>query len=104
MDKHLIITVISALLASGSFVAFALPFLNRTEKKERYRSVIEKRRKDLYKATKESSAKKGKDEVSAADSIASFTKCSSWPVKWAKKSVTRCCRPVFVTRKRLLNL
>ncbi len=76
MDKHLIITVISALLAAGSFTAFALPFLNKTEKKERYRSVIEKRRKDLFKANKEGSINKViKDEnVSAADSMASLYK------------------------------
>jgi len=74
MDQQLIITVLASLLAAGSFVAFALPFLNKTEKKEHYRSVIEKRRKDLYQASKEKSAT-GKDaSPSAADTIATFYK------------------------------
>ncbi len=85
MDKTLIITVISALLASGSFVAFALPFLNKTEKKERYRSVIEKRRKDLYKASREPNIIKKDDSVSAADSIASFYKMQQMAGKMGEK-------------------
>jgi tight adherence protein C len=52
MDNQLIITIVSALAAAVSFAAFALPFLNRSEKKERFRSVIEKRRKALFEATR----------------------------------------------------
>jgi hypothetical protein len=33
----------SALLAAISFMVFALPFLNRAEKKDKYRAVIEKK-------------------------------------------------------------
>jgi tight adherence protein C len=50
---HMIVLVVSSLLAMGSFVAVALPYLNRNEKKERYRSVIEKKRKALFEQTKE---------------------------------------------------
>lgn len=75
MDKQMMITLISALLAAGSFAAFALPFLNKTEKKEHYRSVIEKRRKALFDATKDGSIYKNKEQsVSAAQSMASLYK------------------------------
>ena len=76
MDNELIITLVSALLAAGSFAAFALPFLNKTEKKERYRSVVDKRRKDLFQATRDGRIHKTKTEknVSAADSMAALYK------------------------------
>ena len=64
-----IIVLLSALVAAGSFVAFALPFLNREEKKERYRSVIEKKRKALFEQSKQQMAQRGKGEkqMSARD-------------------------------------
>ncbi len=75
MDNEMIITLVSALLAAVSFAAFALPFLNKTEKKDRYRSVIEKRRKDLYQAVRDGSADRVKtDNVSAADNMAALYK------------------------------
>ncbi len=63
----------SSILAALSFMAFALPFLNRAEKKDRYRSVIEKKRKALFDQTIDNLGKRTvKDEktVSAAESIA----------------------------------
>ena len=75
MDEQIIITVISALLAAASFALVALPFLNKNDEKERYRSVIEKRRKDLFDATKDGSHYKAKgDDLSAKDSMAGFYK------------------------------
>ncbi len=76
MDNELVITILSAVLAAGSFIAFALPYLNRTEKKERFQSVIEKRRKALFEATRDGRMHKVKAEesVSAKDSMASFYK------------------------------
>lgn len=70
------VTLGAALLAALSFAAFAYPFLERSDKKERYRSVIEKKRKDLFVQSRESVAQKIKaeDSVSAKDSIASFYK------------------------------
>ena len=76
MDNATVITIVSALLAALSFAGFALPFLNKSEKKERYRSVIEKRRKDLFQATRDGSINKVKKDadVSAADSMAALYK------------------------------
>ena len=76
LNNEVIVTVVSALVAAASFAAFALPFLNKTEKKERYKSVIEKRRKALFEATRDGSMSKAVKEeaVSAADSMASMFK------------------------------
>lgn len=76
MDNDLIVTLVASALAALSFAGFALPFLNKSERKEHYRSVIEKRRKDLFQATRDGSInqkKKGAD-VSAADSMAALYK------------------------------
>ena len=75
LDNDLLITFVSALLASLSFAAFAIPFLNRSEKKEHFRSVIEKRRKALFEATKQGALNKtAQDTLSARDSMATFYK------------------------------
>lgn len=75
IDSDLMITLLSALFAAISFALFALPYLESTEKKERYRAIIEKRRKALFEATKEGKRNLVKtEEVSAAQSLASFYK------------------------------
>ncbi len=76
MDKQMIITFIAALIAAGSFTAFALPFLNRSEKKERFHSIIEKRRKDLFQATRDGKMNKvvTQEQMSAKESMAGFYK------------------------------
>lgn len=56
---HMIILVVSSLLAMLSFVAVALPLLNRTEKKERFKNVIEKKRKALFEQAKSDINKRG---------------------------------------------
>lgn len=43
-----IILIVSSLLAMATFVGIALPFLDRNEKKEHYKNVIEKKRKALF--------------------------------------------------------
>lgn len=58
MEDQMTITILSALAAAISFVAFALPFLNRSEKKERYRAVIDKRRRALFEATRSGAGNK----------------------------------------------
>ena len=73
IDNEILITIISALVAAVSFAAFALPFLNKTEKKERFRNVIEKRREALYEESRKTKIIK-KDEMSGADSMAGFYK------------------------------
>jgi hypothetical protein len=59
---HMIILVVSAIAAMVSFVALALPYLNRNEKKEHYKTVIEKKRKALFEQTKESVATRGQNK------------------------------------------
>jgi len=72
LESEAIIIIISALAAALSFVAFAFPFLQRTDKKERYKSVIEKRKKDLFAQAKQgqSNIVKKDDVLSARDSMA----------------------------------
>lgn len=75
MDNQIMITVITALVAAVSFAAFALPFLNKTEQRDRYRAVIEKKRKALFEAARENQGKVIKQEkVSARESMAGFYK------------------------------
>lgn len=74
ISTDVLIVVGSALGAALSFAAFVLPMLNRTEKKERFKTVIEKRRQDLYQQTKDSLDKKGQKNVSARESLAMFYK------------------------------
>ena len=75
MENDLLITLISAVLAAGSFIAFALPFLQRSEKKERFKDVIEKRRKALFEESRSGNMNKVRsDAPSAADSMASLYK------------------------------
>lgn len=72
-----LIVVLTSLLAAASFMAFALPFLNKTEKKDRYRAVIEKKRKDLFEQNKQKMAsgnKAEKEALSARESVAMFFK------------------------------
>ena len=72
---QMIIMVVSSLLAMGSFVAIALPFLNRSEKKERYKEVIEKKRKALFEQAKEKSLyKEGEKSASVRESLTFFFK------------------------------
>lgn len=50
---QMLIVVLSALAAAGSFVAFAWPYLRKTEEKETYQRVIQKKRKALLAETRE---------------------------------------------------
>jgi len=77
-DKNVIIVVLSALAAAASFAAFALPLLARKEKRERYREVIEKKRRALFEQAREQVNKpqgsKAQDQMTAAKSIVLFYK------------------------------
>ena len=67
----------TALAAAGSFVAVIIPLMNRSEKKERVRAIIEKKRKVLFEQTREQSTKGYKaDEktLSASESVAASFK------------------------------
>lgn len=88
MDNQLIITIISAVVAAISFAAFALPFLNRSEKKERFHSIIEKRRKDLFQATRDGMNKKimTDQKLSGRESMAGFYKVQQMAGKMGEKA------------------
>ena len=74
---QIIILVVSSLVAMLSFMAVALPLLNRSEKKEHYKSVIEKKRKALFEQAKDGMSKRAPDPgktVSARESMMFFFK------------------------------
>lgn len=73
LDSEVMVTMIAALIAGLSFAAFAFPFLQRSDQKEQYKSIIEKRRKDLFQASRDASSNRIKEEkVSARDNMAMF--------------------------------
>jgi tight adherence protein C len=71
MTNEMIITVLAALGAGLSFAAFAFPFLQKADKKEKYRTIIEKRRKDLFAANRNPNIIT-EDSISARDNMARF--------------------------------
>ncbi len=81
---HLIILV-SSVAAAVSFVAFVIPMLKRTEQKERFKNVIEKKRKALFEQSKEELNRKGPKGVSAKDSMTSFFKMQSLAGEYGEK-------------------
>ena len=71
----MIVTIFAALAAGLSFAAFAFPFLQKSDKKAKTKSIIEKRRQDLYKKSRESGNVIVKeDSVSASENMALFYK------------------------------
>ncbi|PZQ46943.1 MAG: type II secretion protein F [Micavibrio aeruginosavorus] len=80
-----LIVVGSAVAAALSFAAFVFPFLQRGERKERYKNVIEKKRKALFEQTKEELNKKGAKNLSAKDSLSSFFRMQSMAGEYGEK-------------------
>ncbi len=75
MENEALIIFLSSIMAAGAFVAFALPLLNKSEKKDRYKSIIEKRRKTLMEDAKHEAATRGqKQNLSAGESMALWFK------------------------------
>lgn len=73
LDSNVVVVVLSALAAALSFAAFALPLLRRTEKKEHYKNVIEKKRRALFDQAREQVTQKGrKQDISPTQSMALF--------------------------------
>lgn len=73
LGSNVVVVMISALTAALSFVAFALPLLKRTEKKERYKEVIEKKRRALFDQAREQLEHKNKNQnISPTQSMALF--------------------------------
>lgn len=85
MNSDTLIILGSALAAAISFAAFAFPFLQRGEKKEHFRNVIEKKRKALFEHTKEELNRKGPKNVSAKDTITSFYKVQTLAGDYGEK-------------------
>tara|TARA_B100001179_G_scaffold231500_1_gene221527 strand:+ start:316 stop:1263 length:948 start_codon:yes stop_codon:yes gene_type:complete len=71
IDQQIII-LMSALAAAMSFIAVALPYINRKEKKERYNALIQKKRKTLFETTKDNNKKH--QALSARESVQALYK------------------------------
>ena len=72
-DKDLAITVISALLAFATTLAVALPILFKSQKHEKVKSIVDKRKRDLFQQAKEQAKKKGNiQENTAAQNMAAW--------------------------------
>lgn len=81
------IIILSAIIAMGSFVAFTLPLLNREEKRDRYRTIIEKKRKELFEQSKKNmGAKKSEQTLSAGESMAAVFKVQQMLGKMGEKA------------------
>lgn len=86
ISSDTIIVLVSALAAALSFMAFALPFLKRGEKKERYKSIIEKRRQALFASTRAELDRKGQPKaMSAKESVALFFKVQEMAGEFGEK-------------------
>ena len=87
---QLLITLVASIAAAASFAAFALPFLNKSEKKEKFRSVIEKRRKDLFEESRSETFNKKKtkesETLSARQSLAMMYKVQQLTGKMGEKA------------------
>lgn len=69
------IIALTSILAAASFIGFSLPFLKKSEKKEKFKSIVEKRRKSLSKQMRDPNADKAEPQsVSARESVATFFK------------------------------
>lgn len=66
---------LAALMAAISFFMFAFPYLSRSERRDHYKRVIEKRRRDLFDNVKaEASGQNRIKDISAQKSVAQFFK------------------------------
>jgi tight adherence protein C len=75
MTNETMIVFVSAVLAALSFFAIATPYLQKSEKKEKYKNLIKDRRQSLYKETIENTTKKEtKVKENAGENVAAFFK------------------------------
>lgn len=74
LNSNAWVVFLSALAAAVSFIAFAVPLLRRTEKKERYDDVVKKTRKALFDQARENVNNRQTKQVdmSGAKSMALF--------------------------------
>ena len=85
MSDQMVITLISALLAGLSFIGIALPLLSKAEKKDRYKSLVQDRRKKLYEQTIKETAQAKTYDKNASDNVAMFFKVEQMVGKTASK-------------------
>ena len=85
LTSDLLIVVGSAVAGALSFAAFAYPFLQKGDKKERFKNVIEKKRKTLFEQSKEELNKKGPKSVSAKDSMSAMFKMQTLAGEYGEK-------------------
>ena len=68
-DQMMIVVI--AIFAAVSFVLAAIPLVKSNDKRERYKAVIEKKRRDLFEQAKnQSGAKKKEEAISAREALA----------------------------------
>lgn len=89
VNWDILIIIISALGAAISFAAVAYPFLQRSDQKQRYRDVIEKKRKALFEEARKELENKGSKQVSAKDSVAAFFKVQQLAGEFGEKVRTQ---------------
>jgi tight adherence protein C len=68
---QMLIVLASSVVAAVSFIAFAWPYLNRTEAKDKYQRVIQKKRRALYETTRDL-VQNGSQPASAKDNLATL--------------------------------
>lgn len=86
MTNETAVLILSFLFAFLTFVGIALPLLSRAEKKDKYKSLIQDRRKTLYQETIEETKVKGnKIEGNSQENIAAFFKVEQMIGKTATK-------------------
>lgn len=75
-NLDIVITIISALLAAMTFIGIALPLLQKSEQKSKYKELIKTRRQSLYQEVRESLENKTdyKKDGSAKEDVALFFK------------------------------
>ncbi|HPF78433.1 MAG TPA: type II secretion system F family protein [Alphaproteobacteria bacterium] len=85
ITSELLIVIASALAAAVSFAAFVFPMLKRSEKKEHFQNVIEKKKKALFENAKAEMTGKGQKSLSAKDSVATFFKVQQLAGEFGEK-------------------
>lgn len=64
------VIVLIAIFAAVSFVLAAIPLVKSNDKKDRYKAIIEKKRRDLFEQAKEQNNKKTEVSISAREALA----------------------------------
>lgn len=85
ITSEVVIVFVSAIAAAISFAVVVLPLLNRSEKKEHYKNIIEKKKKTLFENAKEEMDKKNNKSLSAKESVATFFKVQKLAGEFGEK-------------------